>query len=191
MAKEITLLLQAASQGDSVAADRLFQVVYAELRRIARSHRRRWVGNDTLNTTALIHEAFVKLDGRDDWASRTHFYATAAKAMRHILVNYAQRKKAGKRGRGAADVSLDSVMIATEGAAEEVLDLHRALELLAEDRPRWCRIVECRFFGGMSIDETAQALDVSPATVSRDWKLASAWLYQTLHDDGGRPKPGE
>jgi len=185
MPDDITKLLKGAQDGDQAAAERLFLVIYDELRIIAKSHRRRWVGNETLNTTALIHEAFMKLDGQDHWSSRTHFYATAAKAMRHILVNYAEKKRAGKRGGGLADLPLDDVLLASEDAADDALGLHQALEELEADRPRWCRIVECRFFGGMSIEETAQALDVSPATVGREWRLASAWLYQRLGDESG------
>lgn len=182
MSDDITALLKGATDGDQAAADRLFVVIYDELRIIAKSHRRRWVGNETLNTTALIHEAYVKLDGHDHWNSRTHFYATAAKAMRHILVNYAENKRAGKRGGGLADLPLDEVLLVSEAAADDTLELHQALEDLEKDRPRWCRVVECRFFGGMSIDETAHALDISPATVGREWRLASAWLFERLGD---------
>ena len=180
MNEDITALLKGASDGDQAAADRLFVLIYDELRIIAKSHRRRWVGDNTLNTTALIHEAFVKLDGQDHWDSRTHFYATAAKAMRHILVNYAEKKRAGKRGGGVADLPLDEVLLVSDEAADEALELHWGLEELEKDRPRWCRIVECRFFAGMSIEETARALDISPATVGREWQLASAWLFQRL-----------
>lgn len=182
MSDDITALLKGATEGDQAAADRLFQVIYEELRIIAKSHRRRWIGNETLNTTALIHEAFVKLDGQAHWNSRTHFYATAAKAMRHILVNYAEKKRAGKRGGGVADLPLDEILVVGDEAVDDALELHQALEQLENDRPRWCRIVECRFFGGMSIEETAQALEISPATVGREWRLASAWLFQRLGD---------
>ena len=183
MPDDITALLADASDGDAAAADRLFSVIYGELRKIARSHRRRWVGNETLNTTALIHEAFVKLNGPREWSSRNHFYATAARAMRQILINYAETKRAGKRGSGVPDLALDDVLVATDDAVEEALALHQVLEQLEDQRPRWCRIVECRFFGGMSIDETAAALDISAATVGREWRLASAWLHQHLASD--------
>ena len=182
MTQEITGLLQAAGRGDRSAEDQLFESIYDELRRIAKAHRRRWDGHHTLNTTALIHETFVKLRGREQWNSRTHFYATAAKAMRHILVNYAQRQAAGKRGGGVPHLPLENVLVATDGAAEDALALHQALEQLESARPRWGRIVECRFFGGMTIEETADALGVSVATVGRDWRLASAWLCRMLSD---------
>ncbi len=183
MAQDITSLLAAAGQGDRKAADQLFQLVYVELRRIAKSQRHRWVGNQTLNTTALIHETYVRMQGQEQWASRTHFYATAAKAMRHVLINYAERRRAGKRGGGTPDLPLDDVLVASDGAVEDALSLHQALEQLEEAKPRWCRIVECRFFGGMNLQETAEALDVSVATVGREWRLASAWLYDVLHQD--------
>lgn len=188
MSDDITALLKGASDGNQAATDRLFVLIYEELRIIAKSHRRRWVGNDTLNTTALIHEAFVKLEGQDHWQSRTHFYATAAKAMRHILVNYAEKKRAGKRGGNVADLPLEELLLVSDDAADDTLALHQVLEELEKDRPRWCHIVECRFFGGMSIDETAQALGVSPATVGREWRLASAWLFQRLGGESDEPQ---
>lgn len=182
MPQEITALLKASGQGDREATDKLFKVIYSELRTIAKSNRRRWVGNETLNTTALINEAFVKLNGEKEWANRTHFYATAAKAMRHILVSYAEQKNATKRGGGVADLPLENILVATDEAVEDALSLHQVLERMEQTKPRWCQIVECRFFGGMSIDDTASALKISPATVGREWRLASAWLYETMHD---------
>jgi RNA polymerase sigma factor (TIGR02999 family) len=184
---EITTRLQAAGRGDARALDDLFQVVYGELRSIARAHRRRWVGDHTLNTTALIHEAYLKLAGRDAWEGRAHFYATAAKAMRQILVNYAERRRAAKRGGGAEELPLDGIVVATDDAAEDALALHEALQRLEAEKPRWCRVIECRFFGGMTIEETAEALGVSPATVKREWRLAGAWLYAALHPDAPAP----
>ncbi len=182
MPQEITALLNASGQGDREATDKLFQVIYSELRIIAKSNRRRWVGNETLNTTALINEAFIKLNGDRAWANRTHFYATAAKAMRQILANYAEQKNAAKRGSGVADLPLESVLLATDEAVEDALSLHQVLERMELTKPRWCQIIECRFFGGMSIDDTARALKISTATVGREWQLASAWLYETMHD---------
>ena len=181
IAQDITKLLEAAGRGDGRAADELFEVVYQQLRQIAMSHRRRWVGDHTLNTTALIHEAFLKLNGKNDWSSRTHFFAVAARAMRHILVNYAEKKRAGKRGGGAQAIPLEEVLVPTEDAVEEALMMHQALERMESDKPRWCSIVECRFFAGMTIEETAQALGVSTATVTREWRLASAWLNRELN----------
>lgn len=183
MTQNITALLQASGQGDREAADKLFGIVYSELRAIAKSKRQRWIGNETLNTTALINEAFLKLDGQKNWSSRTHFYATAAKAMRHILVNYAEQKNTSKRGGGVPDLPLEKVLVSSDDAVEDALSIHQALERMEAHKPRWCRIVECRFFGGMSIDETANALGVSVATIGREWALASAWLYETMQAD--------
>ena len=184
MGPDLTTLLHAAGAGDAKAADALFRLVYDELRVIARAHRRRWVGNETLNTTVLIHEAYLKLAGRESYEDRVHFYATAAKAMRQILVNYAERRRTAKRGGGEADVPIDEVVIPTDEAADEMLALHQALERLEQEKPRWCRVVECRFFAGLTVEETAEAVGTSPATVKREWRLASAWLYQALHPDG-------
>ena len=177
---DITTLLRASGQGDANATDQLFQLIYAELRTLAKANRRRWVGQDTLNTTSLINEAFIKLRGRDDWSSRTHFYATAAKAMRHVLVNYAEQKKAAKRGGDVPDLRLDQVLLTSDDAIEEALNLDQTLSRLDQDKPRWARIVECRVFAGMTLDETAAALNISGATVGREWRLASAWLRREL-----------
>lgn len=181
----ITHLLAAARDGDPEATDRLFATVYDELRKLARFHRRRWQGNETLNTTALIHEAFIRLsDPRDRlFANRTHFYATASKAMRQILVRYAERQRARKRGGDARAVPLDEADLLDDTTMEELLNLHELLTGLEADSPRRCRVVECRVFGGMSIDETSDALGISPATVKRDWQVASAWLHRAISGD--------
>jgi len=178
----ITTLLQKARAGESAAADRLFDAVYAELKRLARSHRRRWQGNDTLNTTALIHEAYIKMAGENapGFANRTHFFATASKAMRHVLINYAERSAAAKRGGETENVPLNDAALVAAASADELLALNELLAQLEADAPRRCRIVECRVFGGMTIDEVAEALDISPATVKREWRIATARLYQQL-----------
>lgn len=186
---DITALLDAARSGREEALNDLFDLVYGELRRIARSQRRRWHGDHTLDTSALIHEAYLKLSGREaGYKNRSHFYATAARAMRHILVNYAERGRASKRGGGADHVPLDEGLVADDATALELLTLHRALEGLERDHPRACRVVECRVFGGMSHEELAEALQISVATVKRDWNLASAALYRELNPSGG---PGD
>lgn len=181
MGSDITALLEEASAGSNAASEQLFQLVYSELRQIARIQRGKWVGDETLNTTALINEAYVKLNGTSDFANRSHFFATAAKAMRHILVNYAEKKKAGKRGGGESDLPLEDVLLPTDFAVDEALALHNALNLLEQEQPRWCRVFECRFFSGMNIAECAEALDISEATVSRDWTMVSAWLTDSLN----------
>jgi len=182
----ITELLIATRSGNPQATEKLFAIVYSELKTIARSQRRRWVGNHTINTTALIHEAYLKLSegAAAGFANRTHFYATASKAMRQILVNYAEQQSAAKRGGDQVQVPLEDAEFVTGTTAEELLDLERLLRKLDEEDPRRCRIVECRVFGGMTIEETADALDISPATVKREWQVVSARLFQALHDRG-------
>lgn len=187
----ITRLLDAARGGDLEASEALFSAVYAELQKLARSHRRRWRGNQTMNTTALIHEAFLKLAGPAEFANRKHFFATASKAMRQVLVNYAEQQNATKRGGEALRVTLDEATLASEVSADELLDLHRLLAALEIENPRRCQIVECRVFGGMTVEEVAEALSISPATVKREWQVASAQIYRELGNGqvAGAPAP--
>ena len=183
----VTRLLDQMEDGGRLPVDQLFDRVYDELRVLARRQRRRWRGDHTLDTTALIHEAYLKLvDGsRVGAGSRAHFFALASKAMRHVLCNYAREKAALKRGGGMERVTLEDEGLA---AASEPLDsgsaalaaLDDALDRLAELEPRQARVVECRFFGGMSVEETAAALGVSPRTVKRDWALSQAWLHREI-----------
>jgi RNA polymerase sigma factor (TIGR02999 family) len=182
---DVTELLLAAADGDSSALERLMPVVYTELQRLA--HRRLGAErtDHTLSTTALVHEAYLKLMKLDrlNWQNRAQFMAIASRLMRQILVDYARRRRTDRRGGGRLPVELN----AAEGEAstsaepaEEVLALHQALRDLEEINHRHARIVECRFFGGMSIAETAEALAMSPATVKRDWVMARAWLNREL-----------
>lgn len=186
---EITVLLREAADGDRAALDRAFEQVYGELRSLAGSQRRRWDGDYTLNTTALVHEAYVKLVGSNGsgFNNRGHFLAVAARAMRQILVNYAERKRAERRGGGAAHVELDDRIgefnPLTQEAAVEVLALHEALERLARLNERQARVVEARFFAGLDLHGTAEVVGVSLATVKRDWALASAWLHRELRPE--------
>jgi RNA polymerase sigma factor (TIGR02999 family) len=175
--------------GDDEAYDSLVEQVYAEMRQQARAQRRRWKGNPSLQTTALANEAYLKLVAQDarSWASRSHFFAVAAQAMRHILINEARRKRAKKRGGTARTLSLEALREAfgrevarAEERSEILLVLDEALERFQDVHPRAARCVECRFFSGMTIGETAEALGVSEATVSRDWSLAQAWLYREM-----------
>jgi RNA polymerase sigma factor (TIGR02999 family) len=181
-AADMNVCLDAIRDGDREAVDRLFAIVYDELRRMAHVQRLRWQGDETMNTTALVHEAYLKLagGGGDGWVDRAHFSAVAAQAMRHILVNYAERRLAARRGGGAEHVALDEANPVPAESAEELLALHEALERLGRVHERQARVVECRFFGGLPIRETAEALSVSTATVERDWAVASAWLRATL-----------
>ena len=179
---EITALLARYRDGDRAAFDRLLPMVYAELR--DRAHRQlaaRRPG-DTLVTTALVHEAWLKLAGSaaQSWNDRVHFFAVASRAMRQILVDTARRKTAGKRGGGARALSLDPADLAAPGRAEELVALDEALTQLAALDDRLARTVELRFFGGLSVEETAEALGVSPRTVKRDWRAARAFLYDAV-----------
>jgi RNA polymerase sigma factor (TIGR02999 family) len=181
-AEAITELLQDAAGGDRRAVDELFQLVYTELKQLAHVQRQRWHGDHTINTTGLVHDAYLKLVGQQQpsWQGRAHFYAVASKAMRHVLVNYAERRQAQKRGGGSDMVSLDDANPVAASAADELLALDEALERLSRLNERQSQVVVCRFFGGLSVPETAEALDIAPATVKRDWALASAWLKREI-----------
>ncbi len=179
----ITLLLEDVRAGKPDASRALYECAYAELRRLARSHRRRWTGNDTMNTTAILHEAFIKLAGPSapGFENRVHFFATASMAMRQVLVNYAEHRRAAKSGGGVLHVPLDDdTPLVADNAIDELLDLDKALRALEADSPRRGRIVECRLFGGMTVEETAAAMDISPATVKREWQVASALLFRDI-----------
>lgn len=177
-------MLQSAAAGDRSAHDALFTAVYQELRKIARAHRRRWKGNDTLNTTSLISEAYVKLANKTlaSYQDRTHFFATASKAMRQILISYAARVATAKRGGNAIRVTLSGLARENEQTFDDLLAIDNVLVRLEKDNVRHCRLFECRVFGGMTIEETATALGVSPATVKRDWTLLSAWVYREMNE---------
>lgn len=178
----ITRLLVAARSGDRGATNALFTAVYRELQVLAQSQRRRWYGNHTMNTTALVHEAFLKMAGPapGEFANRVHFFATASKAMRQILVNYAQAQGAEKRGGDAVRIPLEEMAVESQVSADEMLDLHRVLTKVEARNPRRGQIAECRIFGGMTVEEIAEALDISPATVKRDWQIAAAQIYAEL-----------
>jgi RNA polymerase sigma factor (TIGR02999 family) len=187
--QSVSRLLQELSAGNRGAFDELFPLVYDELHRIAQQRRRRWEGDETLNTTALVNEAYLRLvdQSAPEWQSRAHFLAVASSAMRQILIDYAKRKRAAKRGGGRPHVALHEIEAAlheaedASGVRDEVLvALDDALRRLDQRDQRQTRIVECRFFGGMSIEDTAEALGVSPATVKRGWSMAQAWLYRDL-----------
>jgi RNA polymerase sigma factor (TIGR02999 family) len=184
----ITELLRAVERGDRQAFDALFPLVYDELRLLARQQRRTWHGNLTLNTTALVHEAYLKVIGQERLPaeSRAHFFAVAAKAMRHILCNYARDRSRKKRGGGVAHVPLDPghdlaphVQL-SDDQTDTLAALDESLQALERIAERQARVVECRFFGGMSIEDTAAALGTSPRTVKRDWTFARAWLRRDM-----------
>jgi RNA polymerase sigma factor (TIGR02999 family) len=181
----ISDLVNEIGRGGRAAVDRLFPILYQELKSIARRQRRRERPDHTLNTTDLVHEAYVKLLGLDriTWQNRAHFLAVAAQAIRRVLVDYAVRSKAQKRGGPRQRVPLDDAMLSEERPVDQLIAIGDQLSRLEELNPRLARVVECRFFSGMSIEETACALHSSPATIKRDWGLARAWLHREL---GGR-----
>jgi RNA polymerase sigma factor (TIGR02999 family) len=179
---EVTELLLSWRQGDGAALDRLIPVVYDELRRVARRRLRGESPGHALQSTALVHEAYLRLVDVDRMTlkNRTHFFALAATLMRQILVDHARRRHADKRGGGATMVSLDGVLPVALPSSVDVLALDEALDALSAIDERQCRVVELRFLAGLSIDEAAEALGVSTATVEREWALAKAWLYRRL-----------
>ena len=178
----VTELLQQLSRGRQGAADDLLPMVYSELRRIAHRQLKGERAGHTLNATALVHEAYLRLGlNRISWNDRVHFFAVAARAMRRVLIDYALARRAEKRGGGAADVTLDDTIAAPERRIDDLLAIDEALNRLEQLDPRQVMVVECHVFAGMSLDDTAAVLDVSPATVSRDWALARAWLNRALN----------
>lgn len=180
--EDITRALSELAGGDQEALDRLLPIVYENLKALAQRELRRERADHTLNATALVHEAYLKLVQLDniDWQGRAHFFGAAAQAMRRILISYARMKKADKRGAGADHMSLDDVVVAARDRPADLLALDEALERLEGLDERQARVVECRFFAGMSVEETGTALGISPATVKRDWTLARAWLNLEL-----------
>lgn len=181
---KITELLKAHSSGDEKALDELMPLVYDKMHDMAHYRMMGEQDDHTFNTTDLVHEAYLKLIqfNRIDWENRAHFFGIASQVMRNILVDYAVKKKAQKRGGDWQRVTLGEGNISSEVNLEDILSIHQALERLAEIDKRQVRVVECRFFGGLTIEETAKALGISTATVSRDWKMAKAWLNRELEE---------
>jgi RNA polymerase sigma factor (TIGR02999 family) len=179
---DVTGLLLSWCQGDAAALDRLVPLVYDELRRVARRHLQGEPPGHSLQATALVHEVYLRLVDveRLTLNSRTHFFAVAARLMRQILVDHARRQHADKRGGGATMVSLDDVSPGAQPASVDVLALDQALDALSVIDAQQCGVVELRFFAGLNIDEAAEALGISTATVEREWALAKAWLYRRL-----------
>lgn len=179
---DITQLLLASSKGDKTALDELLPVVYGELRRLAESYIQRERPDHTLQATALVHEAYLRLvDQRNvDWKNRAQFFALAAKMMRRILVNHAEAHRAAKRGGGAQKLSLDDAISFFAEQQLDLLELNEALDRLSMLDEQQGRIIELRFFGGLTVDEVADVLKISPATVKRDWDMAKTWLLREL-----------
>jgi RNA polymerase sigma-70 factor (ECF subfamily) len=182
---EVSQLLAAWSGNEPGTAERLFSLVYGELRKLAAYHRRREDPHHSLQTTALVHEAYLRLVGQHDvdWKNRGHFFAIASQAMRRILVDHARRRNAAKRGGAQGRSPLDSIALAVPGSVD-VVDLDMALEKLARLDPQEARVVELRFFAGLTVPQVALALGVSRATVERDWAAARAWLRRELGAGG-------
>ena len=179
---DVTQALDQLSRGDRTALDRLLPLVYGELRELARRALQRERPDHTLSPTGLVHEAYLKLVRLDriGWEGRAHFFGACSREMRRILISYARQHRAAKRGAGADPLTLDNLLLAAETRPAELVALDEALTRLEAVSERSARVVECRFFAGMSIEETASALELSPATVKREWNTARAWLNREL-----------
>src|SRR5215475_2917655 len=180
--QEVTMLLAAWSHGDEAARDELIPLVYDELRRLAAYYMTREPAGHSLQATALVHEAYLRLvdQRRVQWQGRTHFFAIAAQMMRRILVDYARGSHCAKRGGGAQPVSLDNATIVSPEKAADLVALDDALNQLATIAPRKSQVVELRYFGGLSMQEIAEMLGVSEVTIQRDWTTAKAWLFRAI-----------
>lgn len=178
--EEITRLLADVEEGRRESFDRLLEVVYPSLKQIAHARLRNERAEMTLNTTGLVHEAYLKLVRYPDvkWKGRVHFFGAAAQTMRRILVDHARARSAAKRE--GERVSLTYAMPQQDATPENLIEIDDALKRLEEERPRWVRVIECRYFAGLSIEETAEALGISHGTVSNDWRMARAWLQRAL-----------
>jgi RNA polymerase sigma factor (TIGR02999 family) len=179
---QITQLLDELSLGNKEAFDRLMPLVYDELRRMAKRFMSGQPSGHTLQTTELIHEAYIKLADKKekDWHNRSHFFGVAAQAMRHILVDYARAKLSQKRGGAAHQITLDETALISKNNSGEIIALNEALDRLGKMDERKVRVVEMKFFGGLTIEEIARVLQISPETVKRDWKFARTWLLREL-----------
>ncbi len=182
---DVTQMLLRWSEGDQEALDRLFPMVYEQLKRLARARVREDRPDHTLNTTALVHEAYLKLVDLDQvqWTDRAHFFALASRVMRHLLVNYAEKRKAQKRGGDRQRVELDEERLLPDTEVERLLELDETLTRLAAQHPRPAKAIEHSYFGGLTNEETAAVLGISRATVERDLRLARAWLARALGQD--------
>lgn len=183
---EATALLESVDSHDEANLDRLVALVYDELREMAHRQLAREHRTPTIQTTELVHEAYLRLvdDARVGSRGRSYFFGAASRAMRRVLIEGARRRGARKRGGGEDPLTLDEDHLAVDEYAAELLELDTALEALEEEHPRQARVVECRYFGGLSVEETAAALEVSPRTVKGDWAQARTWLYDRLHGPG-------
>jgi RNA polymerase sigma factor (TIGR02999 family) len=179
---QVTRLLQLWSNGDELALEQLTPIVFQELHRLAHRYMSGERQGHLLQTTALINEAYIRLTGLEsmDWQNRTHFYAVASQMMRRILVDFARSQKSLKRGGKAPQISIDDIPLVSEDTDLNLVALDDALQIFSQVDERKCRVVELRFFGGLSVSETAEVLKVSPDTVMRDWRLAKVWLRREM-----------
>jgi RNA polymerase sigma factor (TIGR02999 family) len=184
---DVTALLVEIANGNQAAQEKLVPLVYDQLKKLARRYMRRERADHTLQTTALVHEAYLKLVGQHSphWQGRAQFYGTAAQLMRRILIDHARRHLREKRGGSQVILPLEEGLAFTPEHSEDLLKLDEALDRLSKLDPRQCRIVELRFFGGLSVEETSRFLNVSPITVKRDWAVAKVWLYGELRPGNG------
>jgi RNA polymerase sigma-70 factor, ECF subfamily len=189
---DVTLLLQAAARGEPQAAGQLLPLVYGQLRALAQQYMLAERSNHTLQATALVHEAYIRLVQGDqiDWNGRSHFYLTAGEAMRRILVDHARKTGATKRGGQVKAVSLNLVDLADGEGLGELLAIDELLQQLAQSEPQAAKVVNLRFFAGLSVDDTARALNISPRTVGREWQYARAWLKMRLTEASEEPANG-
>lgn len=180
--QDVSRLLAECSSGDRSAFNKLLPLVHDELHRLAASHMSRERPDHTLQTTALVNEAYLRLVGSQSprWQDRVHFFAVASKVMRQILIDHARSRVRAKRGGGETRISLDEVAVISEEQSADLVALDEALRKLAERDQRKCEVVELRFFGGLSVEETAEVLKVTTKTVVRDWSMARAWLYREM-----------
>jgi RNA polymerase sigma-70 factor (ECF subfamily) len=181
---QVTQLLKAMKEGDAQAAESLLPLIYAELHRLAKAYMRRERADHTLQATALINEAYLRLVGEDiDWNSRAHFIGLAAHVMRRVLVDYARSRNAEQRGGGLNRVEMQEELAISPQQLDEVADLDEALSRLEKANPRQARVVELRYFGGLSVEQTATLLEIAPRSVKRDWALARIYLYRELRQE--------
>jgi RNA polymerase sigma-70 factor (ECF subfamily) len=183
---DVSELLEAWSKGDQAALETLIPLVQGELRRLAHGQLRRARSGHLLQTTALVNEAYLRLvDQRVEWRNRSHFFGIAARLMRRIVVDEARSRLSAKRGGGVLNLVFDEALSSSPARAREIVDLDEALDRLAKLDARQARLVELRYFGGLTVEETAEVLDISPATVKREWMTAKAWLRHELKREGG------
>jgi RNA polymerase sigma-70 factor (ECF subfamily) len=189
---DVTLLLKRLSNGDQDALAQLIPLIYDELHRLAAFHLQRERAEHTLQTTALVHEAYLRLVDQKEvhWKNRGHFFAVAAQAMRRVLVDYARRHQAVKRGSSLPKVSLDEAIAISNETVNQLLVIDELLNRLTSVDPQESRIVELRFFGGLTVEETAEVMGISPATVKREWSVARAWLLREISKCSAEVSPG-